>query len=405
MALNSSAPQLVVTGLGSISAAGLDMPSLWKSALAGTAQVQTRIVPHLPRPVSVYAVGDLPPITGSARRLFRPADRAAHLAFAAAREAWQSASLDVTPLDPSRIGLVIGSSRGPVEIQSTVDQGDRPSSSAYTSFSSIAGLVASALGIQGCSLMTSATCVSGAAALKTAMQLIHSGELDTVLVGAVDAPLTDSLIRQFAATGVLATETGPHALRPFDQHRTGTLLGEGAAFLVLESEDVALRRGASIRGVVQHVALACDPHFRTGGEPSGESLHQTLQRSLHFLKLRPEQIDLVHLHGTASQLNDVMESRCLQKTFGPVDRQPLAWATKGLTGHPLGASALFQTVLTLEAMRHSFLPATANCLQLDPACPIRLSPGSGTEQAFSTALCLTSGFWGNLSSILLSQYK
>ena len=306
-------------------------------------------------------------------------------------------------IDPLRIGVVVGSSRGPVEVNHLLGARTpkRPTDSLYISFSSISGVIASALQIQGCSLMSSATCISGAAALKTGMAMIHSGELDIVLAGGVDAPLVDPLLEQYAATGVLATDVGPQALQPFARTRTGTVLGEGSAFVVLESEASALRRGVPIRGLIHHVAVGCDFGSRAGTN-TGEALRQTTERALLAMKTTSQEIDLLHLHGTGTQLNDAMESRCVQSIFGPEKYQPHSWASKGVTGHTLGASALFQVVLTLEALGQSFLPGSANSTDPDPACPLRLQRGLGAKMSLRKALCLTSGFWGNTSCIGLS---
>jgi len=397
--------RIVVTGLGSVSAAGTDMTSLWESAGEERINVRSMVIAGCDRPISVYAAGEIPVATPKEHRLVRHADRSAQLALHAALEAWRTAGLDKNPADPLRTGLVIGSSRGPAEFNHRVDQHllKKATDSSYTAFSSISGIIATALKIQGCSLMTSATCISSAVAIKTAMQLLHSDELDVALVGGVDAPLVDSLLEQFAATQVLSLETGPQALLPFGKNRRGTVLGEGACFIVVESEKSAHRRDASILGLMLHVALGCDPGFRAGGNKNGEGLRRTIENALRFLEWKPTQVDLLHLHGTGTLLNDSMESLCVQNLFGPVEGQPISWATKGLTGHTLGASAVFQVALTLEAMRQSYLPGTTNGSNQDPLCPIRLSLAPGSHQPLGKALCLTSGFWGNTSCIALGR--
>lgn len=405
--MNREAGRIVVTGLGSLSAAGANMGLLWENARAARSNVRTVHPAGINLPMSVYAVAEIPAAIGKTRRLTRRADRTVLLALRAAQEAWEAAGLEENRVEPGRCGLLVGSSRGPAETNGRVDRRrtKQPSDSAYTTFSSISGVIATALEIRGCSLMTSATCISSAVALKTAMQLIQSGELDVALVGGVDATLLDSLLEQFAATGVLSSETGPNALRPFGRDRSGTVLGEGAAFVVLESEASALRRRATIRGRILHVSQGCDAGFRTGADRNGEGLRRTLESNLRFMKREPGEIDLIHVHGPGTLVNDAMESRCIANVFGPEANQPWSWATKGLTGHTLGASTLFQVVLTLEAIRHSYIPRTANGHDRDPACPIRLTPESGVPLRVRTALCLTSGFWGNTSCVAVGSHE
>jgi 3-oxoacyl-[acyl-carrier-protein] synthase II len=277
----------------------------------------------------------------------------------------------------------------------------RPSNSVYTTFSSIPGIIACALDIQGGALSVSATCASGGAAAYTGMQMLRSGEFDAVLVGCVDAPLIDSILKQLVVTGVLSSRCGNDALRPFDLHRDGTVLGEGAAFMLLESPAFALRRGAPVRGLLQAVTLNCESQSRSRPSDDGEGLQRAVRAALQQSSLAAAEVDLVHLHGTGTHLNDTVESRCVRSLFGEVRTQPVCWASKAITGHTFGASALFIAVLTLEAMRHSHVTATTNCFTPDPGCPIRLSLGKGEARPIRTAVCLTSGFWGNNACLVL----
>ena len=397
-------PRFAVTGMGSFSAAGANMTALWESAKAVRTNVSEWHLKQSQKILPVYAAGH-PNFSPDERQMVHRADRSATLALAAAKEAWIDAGLQAFEPDLVRVGVVIGSSRGPATINAMERSraSQKASLSAYTTFSSISGIVASALQIQGSSLMTSATCISGAVALKSALQMIQVGELDIVLVGGVDAPLTNSLLEQFWATTILSPENNSTALQPFGRERQGTVLGEGSAFLVVETEDFARRRGAPIRGFIDQVTIGCEPSFRTGADQDGEGLKKIVSRALDARKLNPKDIDLLHLHGTGTKLNDRMESNCVRQIFGDESAQPSSWATKALTGHTLGASPLFQIILTLEAMKHSFLPGSANSHDLDPACPLRLSQGSGSTRNMETALCLTSGFWGNISCVSLRR--
>ncbi len=395
--------RIAITGMGSISAAGPDAPSLWQTALVPRVNSKPVHLASPDRDLMVYAVDALPAPLDHERRLTRHADRSVLLTLAAAREAWRESGLDAGILPPSRAGVIVGSSRGPgAQITETERRATkRPTDALYTGFTSIPGIVSALFDLQGCSMLTAATCPSSAVALRAAMALITSGELDAVLVGGVDAPIHDSFLQQFAATGVLSTELGPHALRPFTRNRIGTVLGEGAACIVIESEASALRRGARIHGLVRHVVANCNSASRAGADEGGAALQQTTEQTLAALGWKPGQVDLLHLHGTGTPLNDATESLYVQRLFGPVAHQPHAWATKGLTGHVLGASPIFQVILSLQALQHATVPATANCLDQDPDCPIRLNLGPPLRQPLHTALCLTSGFWGNTSCIAL----
>jgi 3-oxoacyl-[acyl-carrier-protein] synthase II len=396
-------PEILITGLGAFGAAGRNCAELWENCREGRSLAQVRDFSGQRLPA--YSADD-PVLSRTDAHLVRPAGRSAALAMAAAREAWDDAQLTPGECDPTRIGLILGTSRGPADIvdASLLREAKRPSEAIYTAFSSTAGILASALNIQGCALSVSATCTSGATAIATAQQFLRAGELDLVLAGGVDAPLIDSITHRMAATGVLASAARSHdALRPFDADRAGTVLGEGAAFLVLETADSARRRKVRSRGRLLGAALSCEPNSRSRPTENVEGLQRAVQRALASDPAQPASVDLLHLHGTGTLVNDRMESVCVNHLFGPPVDQPVCWASKGITGHTLGAASSFQAVLTLLAMSHSHLPPTANCIDRDPACAIRLLLDQPKKQSIRTALCLTSGFWGKNSCLYLGS--
>jgi 3-oxoacyl-[acyl-carrier-protein] synthase II len=324
--------------------------------------------------------------------------------MAAAREAWQHAGIEGAEFDPARVGVVMGSSRGPADIvdASAAREIKRPSEAVYTAFSSAPGILASAFGIKGFALSVSATCTSGAAAIQTARQMLRSGDFDIVLAGGADAPLIDSILQRMHSTGTLsASQRWDEALKPFDAHRDGTALGEGAAFLVLETASSAARRGVPSHGVLLGAAITCEPHSRTRPSKDCEGLQRAVRVALNQASAPLPRVDMLHLHGTGTAVNDLEESACVSALYPSHSEQPISWASKGITGHTLGAASAFQAVLTLLAMRHSYLPGTANCTVQDPGCRIRLSLADGSSQIIRTALCLTSGFWGKSSCLYL----
>jgi 3-oxoacyl-[acyl-carrier-protein] synthase II len=389
--------------MGAFGAGGRNCVELWESCRRGVAKAQMRKTRDLELPV--YAAPD-PPLGKSDAHSVRSAGRSAVLALAAVREAWDDARIVSGQIDPTRIGLIVGTSRGPADVvdASLLRYPKRPSEAIYTAFSSTAGLIASILDLQGCALSVSSTCTSGASAIYTAWQFLKSGTLDLVVAGGVDAPLIDSILQRMAATGVLSPSAeSANAVRPFDRHRNGTVLGEGAAFLVLETSASAERRRARAHGTLLGAAITCEPDSRSRPSEDCDGLRRAAHNAIASGRSSPADVDLVHLHGTGTRINDSMESVCVNAVFGPPASQPLCWGSKAITGHTLGASSAFQAVLTLLAMKNSFIPGTTNCLDLDPACHLRLSQDAGSTQPIRTSLCLTSGFWGKNSALLFGQ--
>ena len=390
-----------ITGLGACGGGGGNCEDLWDNCRNGRSLAEMREVAGISMPI--YRAPD-PVLSRGDQHLVRGAGRAVMLAMAAAREAWLEAGLAEGGFDPARTGIIIGSSRGPADVvdASLLRKIKRPGEAVYSAFSSAPGILASAFGIEGCAVSVSATCTSGAAAIYTARHMLRSGDFDIILAGGADAPLIDSIMERMHSTGVLSMAGRcADALRPFDLHRDGTALGEGAGFLVLETAASAARRHARVRGVLLGAAIGCEPNSRTRPTKDCEGLQRAVTTALHQWAPTAPPVDMIHLHGTGTQVNDVAESGCVNALFGPPSAQPLCWATKGITGHSLGAASSFQAILTLLAMRESYLPGTANCFEPDPDCALRLSLDGGAARPLRTALCLTSGFWGKSSCLLL----
>lgn len=403
-----------ITGMGAYSAGGENLPTLWKNTLKGHVAATLETFSDVGQPLPVYRAAS-PLFVGQEKASLRHADRTAHLALAAAQEAWKNSGLEVGQIPSERLGVIIGSARGPMGLQekyfSTAAHKRskiRPSTSLYTTFSSIAGLVAKAFKAEGPSFVVSSSCTSGATALHAAAGMIQSGLLDAVIVGGVEAPLVGTLLEQYQQMGILSKKQPEvKALAPFDQDRSGTVLGEGAAFVILESAASVKQRSASIVGRLEAVCIANQSRYRAGLDHEGISLQKILHQSLRQASRLPHEMALLHLHGTGTPLNDLLESCAVATLFGSPEKQPYTCATKAITGHTLGAAALFQVVLTLCSLRDGIIPPVTNCDQLDRACSLRLaapetslsSPLTGTSHP---GLCLTAGFWGNISSIILS---
>lgn len=391
----------VITGIGAISAGGKNVQELWQSALAGRAKSSFKILKENNFQIPIYAAPS-PCFSGNDQRLVRRADRSAALALAAAREAWNQSGITFSGNEASRVGVIIGSSRGPASFyeRAVLATETYPSAPVYGTFSSIAGVVSDALLTEGSASMVSSTCTSGATALQLGAQMIRSGVLDAVVIGGVEAPLVDFVLKQYLAAGVLSKD---NYLRPFDSRRSGTILGEGAAFLVLESKIFAKQRQASVLAELQAVHLRSYPGQRASLDHEGVSLQKVIHAALQDAALLPSDIDLLHLHGTATLLNDLIESHAIEAIFGEIERQPISWATKGITGHTLGASSLFQVVLSIQAMRDSLIPKTVQFTHRDSACRICLHQEVPLAQSSQHTLCLTSGFWGNVAAIILKK--
>jgi len=401
---------VVVTGCGTVSAAGMLVNDLWKRVEQRASPAVTRAfnfgVAH--RSVAVCAAPVLAlndPVLRPVRRM----DRSVQLAWLAAQQALQIAGLDQGH-DGLSMGVITGSSRGPL---GKVAEGYErlkqrrypPSLSADCTFAALSGALAQTLEVAGPSVTVSATCASGAYAIAFAAEQILLGKADIFLVGAAEAPLVPTVLAQLDAAGVLGSHPeAAQTCRPFDRTRNGLCLGEGGGFLVLESAATASRRGVTPLARLSGWGLCVDDSGRAGVNEAGGGLIEAATRALHAAGLRPADIDYVNTHGTGTHLNDVAEARALRRLFGNhADSLPCS-STKPITGHCLGATPALEAVITIEALRRGVIPPTANCHQPDPACPINMQPDGARPADLRHAMTNSLGFWGYHASLIFSKF-
>jgi len=242
-------------------------------------------------------------------------------------------------------------------------------------------------GLGGPALTVSTACSSGAQALASGAELLLAGEADAVVAGGVDA-ICRLTLNGFAS--LLAVD--PEGCRPFDRRRRGMSLGEGAAFLVLETLERARRRGVRPLAIFAGGGNTCDAHHATAPEPTGRGAEAAMRLALERAGRAPADVGYVNAHGTGTQENDRAEGLALARLFG--DHAPPVSSTKRVFGHTLGAAGAIEAVVTVLALTDGFLPGTAGLEEPDPACAIRPlidgRPGS-PEVALSSSF----GFGGN----------
>ena len=248
----------------------------------------------------------------------------------------------------------------------------------------------------------STACSSALNAVIFGANLIRSGQAEIVAVGGSEC-LSDFHLHGFGSLMILDTEP----CRPFDATRAGLNLGEGAAFLILESETSMKRRGARSLGILSGFGNACDAFHQTASSENGEGAYLAMRKALAMAGLRPRDVGYVNAHGTGTPNNDASESAALRRIFG--EAVPPVSSTKALTGHTTSACGTIEAVFCLLALQEGFIPGQANWHEADPAC---ITPYRGGEADFPAptgrlplkhVLCNAFGFGGNDSSILLSH--
>jgi 3-oxoacyl-[acyl-carrier-protein] synthase II len=335
--------------------------------------------------------------------------RAALLGVIAAREAWNDAGLRVG--EPGA-GVIIGSGGGGIDVgeaqyRDFFTNGGRhvtPYAIAIGIVGMLSSEVSISLGLRGMSHVLSTGCTSSTDALGYAARLIRSGEADVLLSGGADGCVTPGMIFGFSRMRAVSTrynDRPSEASRPFDRGRDGFVLGEGAWMYVVEREDRARARGAQVYATVEGYHSTCDAYHRVQMDPEGTEIVAAIRGAVDRSGRAVEEIDYVNYHGTSTQLNDAIESRCTRAAFGKrADTLPGS-STKSMIGHPQGASGAAGIVTTALALSRGFLPPTANLTDQDPACDMDFLPQIGRAATPAAALCNCLGFGSKNSAIVL----
>jgi|MDTC01.2.fsa_nt_gb 3-oxoacyl-[acyl-carrier-protein] synthase II len=395
---------IVITGMGALTCAGPSVEDLWQAALASAVQVNRG---PLGLEHTTCGIAQIPQ-TADTQRLTRKGDRFLPLALHAANAAWQDAGLTKVDMVPERCGLIAGTSRGPINrvvalAETHRHRRPRLSSALHSIHSCLSGTLAIHFHIRGPAITLSAACTSGAVALGMAAEQLLLGKADFMLAGAAEAPLTAFVLHQMAAAGFLGhhDEHPERACRPFDSTRNGTVVGEGAGFMVLERASSALARGANIHATLSGWSFASEAEHRATPNPQGEGLQHVTREALLRAGLAASDIAWINAHGTGTHANDLAETQAL-KGLG-MDGIPCS-STKPVTGHCLGATAALEAILAVQAVKTGQLPPTATLRDPDPACALTLVQGGPRYSKCDHALSLSQAFWGKTAALVLSKH-
>ncbi len=420
----SGEPRVVITGIGVVSPFGVGRERFWDHVSRGCSG--TRAITdfdasefgcRVAAPVSQVTINDVPPIEGDDiwdtdyRADPKRYSRAALVGVIAAREAWIDAGLRIN--EPNA-GVVVGSGGGGIDVGERqyydffVERGRKVTP--YAIPVSIVGMVSSEISIslrlRGISHVLSCGCTSSTDAIGYATALIRAGDADVLLSGGTDACVTPGMIFGFSRMKVVSmayNNTPAAASRPFDRSRDGFVLGEGAWMIVIEREDRATARGATIYASIDGYGSTCDAYHRVQMAPDGEEIVRAITLAIERSGRRREEIGYVNYHGTSTLLNDAVESRCVRQVFGDHAERLAGSSVKSMIGHPQGASGAAGVVTAALAMSRQLLPPTINLHDADPACDLDFVPNHGRCADVEAALCNCLGFGSKNSALVLGR--
>jgi 3-oxoacyl-[acyl-carrier-protein] synthase II len=409
--------RVVVTGLGAVSPLGIGVPALWEGLLAGRSGV--RHIQHFDSTnlaVKIAAeVPDFDPKAFMDPKSVRRMDRFAQFGVAATREALADSKLEITDDNRERVAIVMNTGGGgipTIESNVTAMAVSGPGRVSPLVIPIFAPNMAScqisiAFNILGPSITSAAACASGAQAFVDAVRLLRAGEADVVIAGGTEAGLTPVALTGLSHMQALSkrNDDPERASRPFDSERDGFVFGEGAGVLILETEEHAVRRGASVYAEALGGAMTSDAYHLTAPEPSGRGARLAMTNALKRAELEPHDIDYIAAHATSTQIGDMAETLAIKGALGEHARKVAISANKSMIGHLLGAAGAISAVACVLAMRDSIVPPTINLEFPDPDCDLDYVANVAREMPVRTAMVNGFGFGGQNASTIFRRFN
>ena len=409
--------RVAITGVGVISPVGLTTASMMAALYAGKSGIR-RIERFDPANLPTRIAAEVPEFDPNAymdRKDAKRADRYAQMAIAAAREAVEGSGIDASDLDPTRIGVLVGSGIGGIETfeaqhAAMLQRGVSRVSPFFIPMMISdmgSGLVSMQWGFKGPNFCAVSACASAANAIGSAYLLIRAGHADAMVTGGSEASITPMAMAGFCAMKAMSEQNDdpPAASRPFDARRDGFVMGEGAGILVLERLDLARARGATILGEMVGFGMTGDAHHMTAPSPEGEGAARSMQMALQSAGVAPTVVDYINAHGTSTPYNDKNETQAIKTVFGAHAYKLKVGSTKSMVGHLLGASGGLESVVAVHVLGSGKVPPTINQEFPDPDCDLDVIPN--TVQACDVRYSLSNsfGFGGHNVSILFKRYQ
>jgi len=408
--------RVVLTGVGLVSALGLDTESTWSGLLQGKSGVGpiTRFDASDFSSRIAAEVKDLDPLAYVDTKNARKMDLFILYAIAASDVAVKSACLSVTKENAERIGVYIGSGIGgfgTIEAQHTnfLNKGPRKISPFFipASISNLAtGQVSIRLGTTGPNSATCTACSAGCHAIGDSFKIIERGAADVMIAGGSEAAITPMGVGGFAAMRALSTrnQEPEKASRPFDRDRDGFVIGEGAGIVVVEELEHARRRDAQILAEIVGYGMSGDAYHITAPPENGSGAVRVMRATLEDAGVDPTEVDYINAHGTSTPPNDRIETRAIKAVFSDHAYKLSISSTKSMTGHLLGAAGGLEAGISALVLHHQIIPPTINLENPDPDCDLDYVPGTARKAEIRYVLSSSFGFGGTNACILLKRY-
>ncbi len=409
--------RVFVTGMGAITPIGNDVATFWKNlthGVSGAGNITSFDASDFPVRIACE-VKDFDAGQWMDRKMARRTARVTQFALAAARQALDDAGLTVNGDNRDNIGVVIATGGGGIALMEEgthilTEKGPRSISPFLLPSimpNAVSCLVSIETGARGPVLTSTLACASGNYAMIEGYHLLQRGEADVIIAGGAESANTPLTFASLARMGALSgrNDDPTHASRPFDADRDGFVYGEGAAVMILETEEHARARGAEIYAEVLGGRLTGDAYHITAPDPDGDGAVRAIQGALRSAGLQPTDVDVIYAHGTSTALNDVTETQAIKRALGDHAYKVAVTATKSMLGHTLGAAGAMAAVAATLTLHEGVIPPTINQERPDPECDLDYVPNGARRAEVNVALVNAFGFGGQNVVLVMKRYS
>ncbi|HEX2225011.1 MAG TPA: beta-ketoacyl-ACP synthase II [Thermoanaerobaculia bacterium] len=409
--------RVVVTGIGLVSPLGVGTAENWQALLEG----RSGIGPITRFDTTAYPsriageVRGFDPLNYLDKKELKKSDTFIHYALAAAQFAHEDAGLEIGEENEDQVGVIIGSGIGGLPLiesthQTLLEKGPSRVSPFFIPGQIVnlaAGQVSIRYGARGPNTSPATACTTGLHAVGDAFRLIRMGEADAMFAGGTEAVITPLAVAGFCAMRALShrNDEPEKASRPWDVHRDGFVMGEGAGVLILEEHEQAKARGASIYAEIVGYGMSADAYHISAPHPEGAGAVKAMLAALKDASLEPEKIGYINAHGTSTPLGDLSEVMAVKKVFGDHAYKLAVSSTKSATGHLLGAAGGLEAGILALALHHQTLPATLNLDEPGEGCDLDFVPHKARPTELEYALTNSFGFGGTNGSLIMRRYS
>jgi len=409
--------RVVVTGLGVLAPNGNSVSEYWNALTAGQSGIDyITYFDTTDFPVKIAGeLSNFDPEQYFERKEVRKLDPFTAYALVASNEAIRMSGLDAGGFDSERAGVMLGCGIGGITtlLEEHVvlrNRGARRVSPFFVTklIANIAGgQIAIKWDLQGSNQTVNSACASATDAIGLALRVIQSGTADIMVAGGTEASIRDLPLAGFSKIRALCNTADPpqSASRPFDKDRNGFIMGEGAGILVLETEEHAKSRGATILGELAGYGATNDAFHVTQPAEGGAGAVKAMQLAIEDAGAKPEEVDYINAHGTSTPYNDKNETVAIKTVFGDHARKLKISSTKSMTGHLLGASGGIEAIAALKAIEKQIVPPTINYMTPDPDCDLDYVPNTAEETQVNSVLSNTFGFGGHNAVVFMRKWQ